>query len=83
MNIIANYEKIIEECKKEDIAWIEEEFDLLFKEKKGKCSEQDKKMVAKMIDNLMTDINILENEYLLVAVSKTLQCIEAKYPEFF
>ena len=83
MNIIANYDKILEDCKKDDLAWIEEEFDLLFRNKKSKCSEQDKKTVAKIVDNLMTDINLVQNESLLVVLSKTLQYIEQKSPEFF
>ena len=81
MNVSANYDKILEDCKKEDLAWIEEEFDLLFKNKK--CSPEDKKIVEKIIDNLMTDVNILQNEYLLVALSKTIQGIEQKYPQLF
>ncbi len=83
MNIIANYDKIIEENKKEHLAWIVEEFDLLFKGKNGKCSEQDKKTAEKIIDNIMTDINLLKNNDLFVVLSKTLQCIEQKFPEFF
>ena len=81
MNISANYDKILEDSKKEDLAWIEEEFDLLFKNKK--CSKEDKKTVEKILNNLMSDIGMLQNEFLLVALSKTLQCLEQKHPELF
>ncbi len=83
MNINADYNKILIASKKEELQWLEREFELLFKDKKENCSEVDKKLANQILDNLIVNINTLEDEYLINILAKTLEGIEGKFPELF
>jgi hypothetical protein len=83
MSISTNYDKILEDAKKGELEWIEEEFDFLFKNKNGKCSEIDKSTANRILHSAKQNLDMIRNDKLMVILTKTLECIEQKYPELF
>jgi len=83
MNISGDYNKILEETKQDDLIWFKEEFDLFFKNKKGKLTKKDINIANMMINHLTLNMNLLDNKRLINALAKTLESLEKDYPEFF
>jgi len=83
MNISGDYNKILEETKQDDLIWFKEEFDLFFKNKKGKLTKKDINIANMMINHLTLNMNLLDNKRLINALAKTLESLEKNYPEFF
>ncbi len=83
MNIAADYEKLLEDTKKKDLLWIEDEIDLLYKVKDGKFSTEDKITANKILDSAIQNVNMVKNENILFFLTKTLEGIEKKYPTLF
>lgn len=83
MNTSGNYEKLLEDNLKEELAWLEEEFNFLFKSKKDKYTKDDYKMGSMILDNVIDNIKTNNSEELLNLLAITLNSLEHKFPEFF
>ena len=81
MNLSADYEKLLSDVKREELVWIEEEFECLFSNKKGKFTDADKETANHILDNLTENINMLKNDDLIQILAKMLNKIEKKYPD--
>lgn len=83
MSVNENYNRILEDTIKEELIWLEQEFDFLFKAKKEE-STNDTKMANQILNNVIDNINISNNnENLVNLISRTLDKIEQTYPQFF
>ena len=77
-----NYERILQDNLKSELEWLEEEFELLFKNKK-ELSKEEKLVGNKILDNVIDGIKLSNDEELLNLLAITLNKIETSYPEFF
>ncbi|MFW9879614.1 MAG: hypothetical protein ACFFG0_41590 [Candidatus Thorarchaeota archaeon] len=85
MNLSGDYEKILEENLKDDLEWLEQEFEFLFKQKKLRNSytKDDISIGNQILDNIIDNIKINKSEQLLNLLATTLNRIEQTFPEFF
>ena len=83
MNISADYEKILLDNLKNELDWLEQEFDIIFKFKKDKYTESDISVGNKILSNVIENIKNNRSEELLNLLAITLNKIEKTYPEFF
>jgi len=82
MTVSGEYEKVLEDTLKEDLEWLEREFELLFRYKKIKTKE-DLTIGNRILDNVIDSIKSNNNEEVLNLLAITLNKIEQSYPEFF
>ncbi|MFX0105549.1 MAG: hypothetical protein ACFE75_08665 [Candidatus Hodarchaeota archaeon] len=82
MNVNADYEKVLEESLRDDLQWLEREFELLFRDKKEK-SREDISLGNQILDQVIDNIKKNNSEELLNLLAITLNKIEKSYPEFF
>ena len=82
MTVSGEYEKILESSLREDLEWLEREFELLFRYKKTKTKE-DIAMGNQILDNVIDSIKANHSEEVLNLLAITLNRIEQTYPEFF
>ncbi|MCK4688650.1 MAG: hypothetical protein KAT66_11005 [Candidatus Lokiarchaeota archaeon] len=83
MSVNENYNRILEDTIKEELIWLEQEFNYLFRNKKEGFTENDIKMGNQILNNVIDNININHNENLLHFLTLTLDKIEQTYPQFF
>ncbi len=83
MNISGDYEKLLEDNLKEELAWLEQEFEYIFKPKKNKYTKEDLNMGSMILDNVIDNIKTNNSEELLNLLAITLNKIEHTFPEFF
>jgi len=85
MNLSGDYEKILEDNLKDELEWLMEEFEFLFKQKMLKhCYTKDDISIGNQIlDNLIDSIKTNKSEGLLNLLAITLNSLEKQFPEFF
>ncbi len=83
INISGNYEKMLEDNLKEELVWLEDEFNFLFKSKKDKYTSHDITLGSKILEQVIDNIKTNHNEELLNLLAVTLNKIEHLYPDFF
>jgi len=86
ININCDYEGLLEDNLKEELTWLEEEFNFLFKSKRNKQNKYTKyelSLGSKILDNVIDIINKNNSEELLNLLAITLNKIEHSYPPFF
>ncbi|MHA1915059.1 MAG: hypothetical protein ACW986_05605 [Promethearchaeota archaeon] len=85
MNVSGDFEKILEDNFKEELEWLEQEFEMLFNQKKLKqCYTPDDISIGNQIlDNVLEHLKTSNNEQALNMLALTLNKIEQIYPEFF
>jgi cell division FtsZ-interacting protein ZapD len=79
----ANYEHILEENLRNELLWLEEEFDILFKSKKDELTQEDIQLGNQILNNVIDNLNLINNEDLLTSLALSLERIENSYPDFF
>lgn len=77
-----DYERILQDTLKEDLEWLEREFNLLFRYKKIK-SKEDIAMGNQILDQFVDNIKNNNSEEVLNLLAITLNRIEQDFPEFF
>ncbi|MFX0003821.1 MAG: hypothetical protein ACFE9C_02495 [Candidatus Hodarchaeota archaeon] len=82
MTVSGDYEKVIEDSLRDDLLWLEREFELLFRYKNSK-SKEDILMGNQILDRFIDNIKCNNNEEVLNLLAVTLNRIEQNYPEFF
>jgi len=83
ININCDYEGLLEDNLKEELTWLEEEFNFLFKSKRNKYTKYELSLGSKILDNLIDNIKSNNSEELLNLLAITLNKIEHTYPSFF
>jgi hypothetical protein len=85
MNLYGDYEKILEDNLKDELEWLEQEFEFLFKQKRLRNSytKEDISIGNQILDNIIDSIKSNKSEELLNLLAITLNKIEQTFPEFF
>ncbi|MFX1321555.1 MAG: hypothetical protein ACFFAQ_07925 [Promethearchaeota archaeon] len=83
MSVSGNYNRILEDTIKDELIWLEQEFNYLFRNKKEGFTDNDIKMGNQILNNVIDNINISNNKELLNLLTLTLDKIEQTYPQFF
>ena len=83
MNISGDYEKLLEDNLRDELTWLEEEFNFLFKPKRENYTNHDLSLGTKILDNVIDNIKTNKSEELLNLLAMTLNKIEHTYPQFF
>ncbi len=83
MNTNGDYEELLESSLKEELTWLEEEFNFLFKSKRNKLTKEDLNMGLMILDNVINSIKTNNSQELLNLLAITLNKIEHTFPEFF
>lgn len=78
-----DYDRILQDNLKDELEWLLDEFEALFKSKKDKYSQEDIKIGHKILDQIIDGIKANTSEELLNLIAITLNKIESTYPEFF
>ena len=77
-----DFERILQDNLKAELEWLEEEFEMFFKNKK-EVSKEDISLGNQILDNIIDGIKTNNSEELLNLLAITLNKIESTYPEFF
>ena len=85
MNINGDYEGLLESSLKAELTWLEEELNMIFKQKKlkGSYTQNDISLGNKILDNVIEHIKSSKSEQLLNLLAITLNNIEHSFPDFF
>lgn len=83
MYYCGDYDDLLEDSLIEELEWLREEFELLFKPKRQNLSDKDKELANQMIQIIVNKMNFSDdkriNEILIEAIEK----IEYNFPELF
>lgn len=82
MRVSGNFEKILEDNLLEELEWLEDEFKLLFKDKKN-FTKDDISLGNSILDKMLDNIKSSDKEDVLNCLAITLNRIEQTYPDFF
>ncbi|KKM84880.1 hypothetical protein LCGC14_1294660 [marine sediment metagenome] len=82
MKVSGDYDRILVDNFKEELEWLEDEFDLLFKHKKN-YSKDDIALGNLIIEKVIDNISSNDSEELINLLTITLNRIEQTYSEFF
>lgn len=83
MNLKFDDQNLIKEEFKQKLYWFEEEFDMIFRNKRRNYTKDDLRLANEILDKLSETVNEYRNEKLLFDLVSTLNNIEKKHPEFF
>ena len=85
MNVSGDYKKLLEDNLKKELEWLEEEFKILFHQKKLKngYTPDDIAIGNRILDNIIESLQYNSNTEALNMLALTLNKIEQIYPEFF
>ena len=81
MKVNVNYNEILEEDLKEELEWLEEEFEILFKLREN--NKKDKKLANDILDYFFEIYFVYDNVTLLHLLNKISDDLEKTYPALF
>jgi len=77
------YHEILEENLKEELIWLIEEFQILFKFKLENYSKKDKELANQILDYILDNTYAHESIQLYNLLFDAIEDIEKRYPELF
>ena len=80
MRLFGDFDKILEDCFIEDLNWLKEEFDYLFRFKRERFSKNDIKLAKQIIDYMIKNYSGNINERLGDLLTDVLETLEHFYP---
>ena len=83
MKVSAKYHEILEENLKEELIWLIEEFQILFKSKIENFSEKDKELAKSILDYVLNNTSAYESIKLYNSLFDVIENIEKLYPGLF
>ena len=83
MKVSVRHHEILEESLKEELVWIKEEFNILFKFKKGNFTKKDKEIANAILDYMLEHTYVYDNIILYNLLFEAMENIEKMYPELF
>lgn len=83
MKVSLKYHEILEENLKEELIWLIEEFQILFKSKKENFSEKDKILAKNILDYVLNNTSAYESIKLYNSLFDAIQNIEKLYSGLF
>ncbi len=83
MEVSVNYHQVLEESLRKELAWLIEEFKILFKSKIEIDPKNDKKLANEILDYILENSLVNDNIILYNLFSETMENIEKMYPDLF
>ncbi|MFW9969387.1 MAG: hypothetical protein ACFFDF_04240 [Candidatus Odinarchaeota archaeon] len=83
MKVSLKYHEILEENLKDELIWLIEEFQILFKSKMENFSEKDKILANHILDYVLNNTSAYESIKLYNSLFDAIQNIEKLYPGLF
>ncbi|MFX0144346.1 MAG: hypothetical protein ACFE9C_09725 [Candidatus Hodarchaeota archaeon] len=83
MKVSVKYHEILEEDLKEELIWLIEEFQVLFKSKLENYSEKDKELANKILDYMLNNTYAYESIQLYNLLFDAIENIEKMYSGIF
>ena len=83
MEVSVNFHQVLEENLREELAWLIEEFKILFKSKIEIDPKNDKKLANEILDYILENTLVNDNIILYNMFSETMENIEKMYPDLF
>lgn len=83
MKVSARHHEILEESLKEELIWIKEEFNILFKSKKENFTKKDKEIANAILDYMLEYTYVYDDIILYNLLFDAMENIEKMYPELF
>jgi hypothetical protein len=83
MRVSVKYQEILEENLKEELIWLLEEFQILFKSRVNKYSEKDKETANNILDYILDNTSSYDSLKLYNMLFDAIESIENNYPELF
>lgn len=78
-----DYERILQDNLKDELDWLLDEFEVLFRNKKNKYSREDISLGNQILDRVVDNIKANNDEEVLNLLAITINKIEKEYPTFF
>ncbi|MFX1313908.1 MAG: hypothetical protein ACFFHD_15060 [Promethearchaeota archaeon] len=78
-----DYEDLLEDSLIEELEWLKEEFEFLFKSRKHHPTDKDKQLANQMIENVFNKIDFLDDKQINNFFIEALENIEHNFPKFF
>ncbi|MFX1324245.1 MAG: hypothetical protein ACFE8N_04765, partial [Promethearchaeota archaeon] len=76
-------DEILEELLMKDLEWLKMEFEILFKPKKNKYTEKDRKLANEIIDYFIENTYVGDNLILLNLLNENIENLENQYANLF
>ncbi|MFX1504033.1 MAG: hypothetical protein ACFFDH_23935 [Promethearchaeota archaeon] len=83
MKASIRYHEILEEGLKEELLWLREEFEMLFKSKIENYTKKDKKIANEILDYILETTYAYESIDLYNMLFDAMENIEKSYPNLF
>ena len=83
MKVGIKIDEIIEDLLTKELEWLNEEFEVLFKFKKDKYTETDRKIANNILDYFLENTYVGDNLILLNLLNEKVENIENKYNNLF
>ncbi|MCK4479229.1 MAG: hypothetical protein KAV01_01770, partial [Candidatus Lokiarchaeota archaeon] len=80
MEVSVNFHQVLEENLREELAWLIEEFKILFKSKIEIDPKNDKKLANEILDYILENTLVYDNIILYNLFTETIENIEKMYP---
>jgi hypothetical protein len=80
LNVVGDFEELLEDQILHDLNWVKEEFEFLFKFKNNTYTKNDIALANNIIDNLIKSLNGNISDRLVDLLSETIEGIERTYP---
>ncbi|MFX1417613.1 MAG: hypothetical protein ACFE9N_01700 [Promethearchaeota archaeon] len=83
MKVSMRYDEILEESLKEQLRWLKEEFEILFKSKLQNYVKKDKEIANAILDYVIENTCAYDSIILYNLLFDTMEDIEKQYPNLF
>ena len=83
MKVTIRYHEIFKESLEEELEWLKDEFEILFKSKIGHYNKKEKKIANDIFDYMLENTMAYDNIILYNLFFDAMENIEKIYPELF
>ncbi|MFX1329345.1 MAG: hypothetical protein ACFE91_14545 [Promethearchaeota archaeon] len=83
MNVSNDYQELLEKSLKDELEWLKEEFNILFKSKMEIYNQNDMKLANRIIDYILENTYVYDNIILHNLFMEAIENIEKLYPSLF
>ena len=79
----ADYDELLEDSLIEELEWLKEEFEFLFKSEKYCSTEKDKQLANQIIENILKKLDFSGDNRINELLIKTLETLHFNFPDLF
>ena len=78
-----DYDELFEDSLVEELEWLKEEFEFLFKSEKHYSTEKDKQLANQIIKNILEKLDFSDDDRINELLIKTLETLHFNFPGLF